>query len=156
MTLPDQAERRMVEIMYFHIYHQLKAKVPNEKFHLFFESFCRVFDLDYTSISIVNNQFVDKLQPEKIEKTIYAIITGAKLKDLKLDYRTIRAHKKKVESGEHQLFPRIMNRFILDDVRKFVRRFLGLFPEDAPFMHTYYLEGGLDNDFSRSSGNPQD
>lgn len=156
MRLPEKAEQRMVEIMYFHIYHQIKDSVPNEKFHLYFESFCRVFDLDYTSISIVNNQFIDKLIPEKIEKTIYAITVGSKLKDLGLDYRTIRAHKKKVEKKEHELYPRIMNRFILDDLRKFVRRYLSLFVEDAPFMHTFYMEGGLDNDFSRSSGDTQD
>ena len=136
--------------MYFHLYHQIKDKVPNEKFYLFLENFCRVFEIDYTSISIANSQFVDKLKPDKVEKTIYAIMVGAKLKDLGLDYRTIRAHKKKVVSGKHELFPRILNRFVIDDLRKFVRSFLSLFPEDAPFMHAFYQEGGLDYDFSRS------
>jgi len=145
----------MIEVMYFHIYHQLKDSVPNEKFHLYMESFCRVFDVDYTSISIVNSQFVSKLVPDKIEKTIYAIMTGAKLKDLGLDYRTIRAHKKKVEEGSHELFPRILNRYLLDDLRKFVKKFLSLFPEDAPFMHQFYQEGGLENDFSRSGRNTE-
>lgn len=156
MFLPEKAEQRMVEVMYFYVYHQIKAKVPNEKFYLYLESFCRVFDIDYTSISIANTQFVDKLKPDKIEKTIFGIMVGAKLKDLGLDYRTIRSHKRKVESGKHELFPRIMNRYVIDDLRKFVRSFLSLFPEDAPFMHAFYLEGGLDNDFSRSGRDSQD
>lgn len=146
----------MVEVMYFHIYHQIKEKVPNERFYLFLESFCRVFDIDYTSISIANTQFIGKLKPDKIEKTIYAITVGSKLKDLGLDYRTIRSHKKKVESGQHELFPRIMNRYVIDDLRKFVRSFLSLFPEDAPFMHAFYQEGGLDYDFSRSGRDSED
>jgi hypothetical protein len=150
MKLPEKAEQRMVEVMYFHLYHQIKDSVPNEKFYLFVENFCRVFDIDYTSISIVNTQFLPKLVPDKIEKTIYAIMVGAKLKDLGLDYRTIRSHKKKVESGKHELFPRILNRYLIDDMRNFVKRFLSLFPEDAPFMHAFYQEGGLDHDFSRS------
>jgi hypothetical protein len=156
MKLPEKAEQRMVEVMYFHLYHQIKESVPNEKFYLFVENFCRVFDIDYTSISIVNTQFLPKLVPDKIEKTIYAIMVGAKLKDLGLDYRTIRSHKKKVESGKHELFPRILNRYLIDDMRNFVKRFLSLFPEDAPFMHAFYQEGGLDHDFSRSGRDTED
>jgi hypothetical protein len=145
----------MVEIFYYHVYHQIKSSVPNEKFHLFIESFCRTFDIDYTSISIVNTQFIDKLAPQKIELTIYAIITKVKLKDLGLDYRTIRSHKKKVETGQQELYPRIMNRYLIDDLRVFVRRYLSLFADDAVFMHSFFQEGGLDYDFSRSGRDPK-
>lgn len=156
MQLTEDQEKRIVEIAYFYVYEQIRDTIPNEKFYIFVESFCRSFDIDYTSISIVNTQFVKKLGPANIEKTIYAIVTGAKLKDLGLDYRTIRAHKKKVEQGSYELYPRIMNRYLHDDMRKFVRGYLGLYLEDANYLHTFYKKGGFDYDFSRSGRNSQD
>lgn len=156
MQLTQDQEKRIVEIAYFYVNEQIRDTVPNEKFYIFVESFCRTFNIDYTSISIVNTQFASKLAPDNIEKTLYAIVTGAKLKDLGLDYRTIRAHKKKVETGKHELYPRIMNRYLHDDMRKFIRGYLGLYLEDANYLHTFYKEGGFDYDFSRSGRDSQD
>jgi hypothetical protein len=156
MNLNENAEKRLVEILYYEVYQQIRRTVPNEKFYLYLESFCRAFDIDYTSISIVNNQFVQKLEPDKLEKTMVALITGVKLKDLGLDYRTIRAHKKKFDNREFQLYPRIINRYILNDLRLFVRRYLSLYLDEAQYLHQYFMEGGLDNDFSRSGRDSED
>jgi len=156
MKLSEEQHKRIVEIAYFYIYEQMKDTVPNEKFYIFLESFCRSFGIDYTSISIVNTQFVNKLAPDGLELTIYAIVTGAKLKDLGLDYRTIRAHKKKVQTGKHQLYPRVMNRYLIDDMRKFVRAYLSLYLDSASHLHQLYLEGGFNYDFSRSGRDTED
>ncbi len=155
MNLNEKQEQRIVEIAYYYIHKQIQDKVPNEKFHLFIESFCRTFNIDYTSISIANIQFVHKLGPDNIEKTLFAIVTGARLKDLGLDYRTIRAHKKKVQEGQYQLYPRIMNRYMLNDLRNFIRAYLSLYLEEATYLHIFYIEGGFDYDFSRSGRDSQ-
>ena len=144
MELTYNQSERIVELAFHQVYYTLKENIPSEKFYLFLEALTRVFEIDYTSISIAAAQFVSKIGPTKQEKVLFAIITGAKLKDLGLDYRTIRSHKQKLGTGKYDLYPRIMNRFLRDDLRKFVKAYLNLFPASAIYLHQFNLGGGFD------------
>ena len=92
----NQSER-IVEIAFYEIFTQMRNTIPSDKLYLFVEVFSRSFGIDYTSLSIAITQFYTKLKPTRQEKVLFGIITGVKLKNLGLDYRTIRSHKKKFE-----------------------------------------------------------
>lgn len=151
MGLTYNQSERIVEIAFYEIYLHMKASVPREKLFLFTEAFCRSFEIDYTSISIAITQFHTKLKPSKQEKVLFGVITGVTLKTLGLDYRTIRSYKKRLASGSIEMYPRIMNRFLRDDLRNFIKAYLTLFPMEAQYLHQFNLEGGF-NEISRDSG----
>jgi hypothetical protein len=111
---------RIVEIAFYEVYTHMRNTIPSDKIFLFVEAFSRSFDIDYTSISIAITQFYTKLKPTRQEKAIFGIITGVKLKTLGLDYRTIRSYREKFNNDQIEFFPRLMNRFLRDDLRKFV------------------------------------
>lgn len=134
---------RLVEIAYYEIYKQSKFKIPNEKFFMFLENFCRTFSIDYTSVVITNTQFLKKIAPTKQELVLFGIITGTKLKTLGMDYRTIREYKKRIHQGRAALVPRILNRFIRDDLRKFVVSFFNLFPDNSEYLYHFAKDGGF-------------
>jgi len=145
----NQSER-IIEIAFYEIYSHMKASVPREKLFLFTEAFCRSFEIDYTSVSIAITQFHRKLKPTKQEKVLFGVITGVTLKTLGLDYRTIRSYKKRLASGDIEMYPRVMNRFLRDDLRKFIKAYLALFPMEAQYLHQFNIEGGF-NEVSRDS-----
>jgi hypothetical protein len=139
---------RIVEIAFYEVYTHMRNTIPSDKIFLFVEAFSRSFDIDYTSISIAITQFYTKLKPTRQEKAIFGIITGVKLKTLGLDYRTIRSYREKFNNDQIEFFPRLMNRFLRDDLRKFVEAYYKLFPRHAEYLHTYSLEGGFNNETS--------
>lgn len=151
MALTYNQSERVVEIAFYEVYNHLKASVPREKLFLFTEAFCRSFGIDYTSVSIAITQFHLKIRPTKQEKVLFAVLAGAQLNTLGLDYRTIRSYKKRLATSDVDFYPRIMNRFLRDDLRKFVKSYLALFPIEASYLHQYAIEGGF-NEVSRDSG----
>lgn len=146
----NQSER-IVEIAFYEIFTQMRNTIPSDKLYLFVEVFSRSFGIDYTSLSIAITQFYKKLKPTRQEKVLFAIITGVKLKSLGLDYRTIRSHKEKFENKSVDLYPRLMNRFLRDDLRKFIKAYLQLLPKSAEYLYKYSIGGGFD-EVSGSSG----
>ena len=142
--MTERQKQRLSEIAFYEIYFHLKESVPNERLFLFIESLSRIFSVDYTSLTIAITQFIKKIKPTKEEKVILAVLSGVKLKTLGLDYRTIRSYKKRLETGDISLYPRIINRFLVDELRKFVVAYLNLFPENATYLHEYKTLGGFD------------
>ena len=142
--MTERQKQRLSEIAFYEIYFHLKDSVPNERLFLFIESLSRIFSVDYTSLTIAITQFIKKIKPTKEEKVILAVLSGVKLKTLGLDYRTIRSYKKRLETGDISLYPRIINRFLVDELRKFVVAYLNLFPENAIYLHEYKILGGFD------------
>ena len=142
--MTERQKQRLSEIAFYEIYFHLKESVPNERLFLFIESLSRIFSVDYTSLTIAITQFIKKIKPTKEEKVILAVLSNVKLKTLGLDYRTIRSYKKRLETGDISLYPRIINRFLVDELRKFVVAYLNLFPENATYLHEYKTLGGFD------------
>lgn len=136
-------KQRISEIAFYEIYTHLKRSVPNEKLFLFIESLSRIFSVDYTSLTIAITQFVNKIKPTKKEKVILAMVSGVQLNTLGVDYRTIRNYRKQLEDGSFSLQPRIINRFLVDELRKFVVAYLNLFVKDAEYLHQYKKLGGF-------------
>lgn len=151
MALTYNQSERIVEIAFYEIYTQMRSVIPSDKLFLFLEAFSRSFGIDYTSLSIAITQFYTKLKPTKQEKALFGILTGVPLNTLGLDYRTIRSYKKRFASKQIEFFPRLMNRFLRDDLRKFIKGYLALFPNDSQYLHQFNVEGGFD-ETSRSSG----
>lgn len=144
MELKLTEKQRIVEIAYYEIYQHLRRAVPSDKLFVFLENFCRVFEVDYTNVRIATVRYMHRIKPTKYEKSMFAVVTGLPLKDLGLDYRTIRNHKKYFETNEFELYPNITNQYILDDLRKFVQSFFKLFVPEAIYLYNYYVEGGFD------------
>jgi len=137
-------KQRISEIAFYEIYTHLKRSVPNEKLFLFIESLSRIFSVDYTSLTIAITQFVNKIKPTKKEKVILAMLSGVQLNTLGVDYRTIRSYRSQLDSGSLVLQPRIINRFLVDELRKFVIAYLNLFVKNAEYLHQYKTLGGFD------------
>ena len=151
MALTYNQSERIVEIAFYEIYSHMRQSIPSDKLFLFIEAFSRSFGIDYTSVSIAITQFYHKLKPTKQEKVLFGMITGVPLRTLGMDYRTIRSYKKRLASGNIEMYPRIMNRFLRDELRKFIKAYLRLFPMEAQYLHQFNLEGGF-NEVSRDSG----
>lgn len=141
---PDEIER-FYEIGYYLVMTHLKEAIANEKFQLFIENFCRVFDIDYTSISIANSRFLARLKPDNFERSNFAGYFGLELKALGLDYRTIRKHRRDFEKGKGHIYPRTLDKFMRQDMRDFVKYFLRLFPSDAFYLLEFFEKGGFDD-----------
>jgi hypothetical protein len=87
--------------------------------------------------------FIRRLKPSKYEITIHAILTNSRLSDLGRDYRTIRSHRKKYEKGEFELYPRISNFYMIEEMRIFINRYISLFDTEQNYMFDFIREGGL-------------
>lgn len=151
MALTYNQSERIVEIAFYEIYTQMRSVIPSDKIFLFLEAFSRSFSIDYTSLSIAITQFYTKLKPTKQEKVLFGMLTGVPLKTLGMDYRTIRSYKKRFETHDIDFYPRLMNRFLRDDLRKFIKGYLALFPNNSQYLHQFNVGGGFD-EVSRSSG----
>ena len=144
--LSAKEKERIVEIAYYEIYSHMRRVVPSDKIFVYLENFCRVFGVDYTNIRIATTRYLHRLKPNKYEKSMFAIVTGLPLKNLGLDYRTIRAHKEYFTTNEFQWYPVINNQFILEDLRHFVQKYFNLFVNQAQYLYNYYEGGGFNEE----------
>lgn len=143
MTLTKPQMERLVELTFYEVIMNLKEAIPNEKFFLFLEAYCRVFGIDYTSISQAYLTLKSKIAPSKKELRIFQILTGKPVRSLGMDFRTITKYRKEIEQNKFDFFPRIMNRFINEDMKAFVIAYTKMFPAEFTHLHTYILEGNL-------------
>lgn len=148
MNIKRKEYERIIEITYSDLLQHIRSVVPSESFFLFIEYFCRVFGLDYTQIGIANNMFLSRLRPSKYERTVHAVYAGARLKDLGLDYRTIRSHRKLYAEGRFELYPRINNIFMLEEMRQFIIRYASLYIDNTTYIFDFIKEGGLAKELS--------
>ena len=139
---------RIIEITYYDLMQHIRSAVPNENFFMFVEFFCRVFNLDYTQIITANNLFLKRLRPSKYERTLHAVYANATLNTLGLDYRTIRAHRKRYADGEFELYPRINNFFMIEEMRKFVLNYASLYMDNTSYIFSFIKDGGLDHELT--------
>lgn len=121
MELTEKERQRASEVYFYQIYTHLKDNIPSDKFFIYLESFCRVFEIDYTSIMIVCTRFIRRIKPSMQDEIVLAIKLGGKLKDLGYDYRTIRKYRTELEQGKIGLYPVISNQFVSKDLEKFIK-----------------------------------
>ena len=126
---------RFYEISFFRVFANLMRDIPNEKLDYFLEHFCRVFEIDFTTISILKNMYLKKLAPTKMELAVFNRIIEVPVVDVPLDYRTYRKHIKGwVKSGGEGLNPMIVNAHMKPIIKKFVDSFIGLMYDDIAFI----------------------
>ena len=144
MELTRKEYERGIEMMYWQVYQHLTKTIPSDKLFVYLDAFCRAFEIDYTSISLASTTFLTRIKPTIAEETIFVIKAEGTLSRLGYDYRTIRKDRKVMESGKMELYPRISNRFILEDMAKFIKSYLSLHPTTDNYWVEFYENGGLE------------
>jgi hypothetical protein len=136
MRIDENTKTRLYEIGFYEILDNLTQSVGNEKVDYFLEHFCKMFDMDFTSISIVKNMYFKRMRPDKREHSLFFKFTEMPLSKLKIDYRTYRKYRKDWElSGMPQLQPNIVNEFLKPEIKKFVDNYIRLM-----YDNLYYIK----------------
>jgi len=126
---------RFYEIAFHRVFANLMRDIPNEKLDYFLEHYCKVFEIDYTTISILKNMYLKKLGPSKSELAVFNRIIRVPVADVPLDYRTYRKHIKLwVKGGASGLNPMIVNAVMKPVIKKFVDSFISLMYDDIAFI----------------------
>lgn len=125
MTITKNTRSRLYEIAFADILDHIGNEIGNEKMDYFLEHFCRVFSIDYTSLSILKNMYARKMLPNKKERALFAIATKLTLSRLNIDYRTLRKYRREWElNGHPEMQPRVVNEFLKPVIESFVRNYL--------------------------------
>jgi len=94
-----------------------------------------MFDIDYTSITILQNMYFKKVKPSKYELAIFATLVNMPYKMIPVDYRTVRKYKEKYyANGEPHLYPRIRNKIVLEDMIKFIKAYTIFYNKDLEYI----------------------
>jgi hypothetical protein len=126
-SITDNTRARLYEIAFTEIIAKLNEIVGNEKTDYFLEHFCKMYEIDFTSISIVKNMYAKRMRPNKREIALFSIITRTPMKQLKIDYRTLMKYRREwVLNGNPQLFPNVVNEFLKPAIQKLVDSYLEL------------------------------
>lgn len=135
LILNSETLERFYEIAFVRILDNIIKTTPNEKLDYFLEHFCKVYDIDFTSMSILKNMYYPKMRPTKMEISIFTWGTGLPRFKLPIDYRTFRKYVKnwKIE-GQTKLNPYIVNAFLKPVVKKFVDIYVKLMFDDLEFV----------------------
>ena len=137
---------RLYEIGFVSILDNLKTAVGNDYLDYFLEHFSKMFDIDFTSISIVKNMYAMRMTPNKRELALFGVITNMPLNLSPIDYRTLRKYRKVWElEGTPQLQPHIVNEFLSPVIKKFVDSYIKLMFNDLYFIKIlggFTLENG--------------
>ena len=135
MELSFNTIDRLYEISFAEIMFTLSKHMPSEKVDYFLEHFCKVFDMDFTSIGILRNMYVKKLAPSKLEIAVYCELAHVPIKEMPIDYRTFLKHRKVwVLGGKINLQPRVVNGFLTPVIKKFVDTYCSLMFENTRFI----------------------
>lgn len=125
MIITKNTRSRLYEIAFADILDHIAKEIGNEKTDYFLEHFCRVFSIDYTSLSILKNMYARKMLPNKKERALFAIATKLTLSRLNIDYRTLRKYRREWElNGHPEMQPRVVNEFLKPVIESFVRNYL--------------------------------
>jgi hypothetical protein len=126
---------RFYEIAFYRVFTNFMRDIPNEKLDYFLEHYCKVFEIDFTTISILKNMYLKKLAPTKLELAVFNRIIEVPVADVPLDYRTYRKHIKAwVKGGGEGLNPMIVNAHMKPILKKFVDSFITLMYDDITFL----------------------
>jgi hypothetical protein len=140
-TPNDNTINRLYEIAFVSILDNITNSAGNDKVDYFLEHFCKIFDIDFTSIGIVKNMYVQRMRPDKREITLFSHTTGAPLSTNLVDFRTARKYRREWGlNGTPQLQPHIVNEFLKPAIKKFVDNYIKLMFDDLKFIKVL---GGL-------------
>ena len=132
--------QRLYEIAFYNIYTHMSKVVVDTYLEMYLQTLCRIFDVDYTSITILQNMYLRKMKPTKFEMSIFATLVQMPYKLIPVDYRTIRKHKEQYYAeGEPQLFPKVRNKMVLEDLEKFVKAYTTFYSGELEYIR--YIEG---------------
>jgi hypothetical protein len=135
MELSSNTIERLYEISFKEIMDNLLKYIPNEKLDYFLEHFCKVFDMDFTSIGILRNMYLKKLSPSKLEIAVYCELANVPIKEMPIDYRTFLKHRKVwALGGKVNLQPKVVNGFLQPVIKKFVDLYSSLMYENVRFI----------------------
>lgn len=126
-VIDENTKARLYEIGFYEILDNLSKSVGNEKVDFFLEHFCKMFDMDFTSISIVKNMYLRRMRPDKREHSLFFAVLKMPIELLKVDYRTYSKYRKDwILSGTPQLQPHIINEFLKPEIKRFVDNYINL------------------------------
>jgi hypothetical protein len=135
MDMTSNTLERLYEIAFQRILTNMGSGIPNEKLDYFLESFCKVFEIDYTSMSIIKNMYTKRLTPNKREVAIFSKVLNIPIVNLPIDYRTYRKYIKQWKiSGSVELQPHIINSYLKPVIKLFVDKYISLMYNDISFI----------------------
>jgi hypothetical protein len=135
LTLTTRTIERFYEIAFVNILQNLGKDMPNEKIDYFLEHFCKMYDIDFTSISLIKNMYAKKMRPNKKEISIFTKAMNIPRFKLPIDYRTYSKYIKNwFLNKEVELNPHIVNAFLKPALKKFVESFVGLMHNDLEYI----------------------
>lgn len=135
MELNKETLERLNEIALTIIFDNIFEKIPNEKIDYFLEHFCRAFEIDFTSISIIKNMYYKRIKPNKREVALFTLYTNRPFTKLPIDYRTFKKYKDEWEiNGKPALRPMLVNQYFPPVIKAFVKAFVSLMYDDLMYI----------------------
>lgn len=135
MELNKETLERLNEIALTLIFDNIFKTMPNEKIDYFLEHFCRAFEIDFTTISIIKNMYYKRIKPDKREVALFALYTDRPFTKLPIDYRTFKKYKDEWEiNGKPAMRPMLVNQYFPPVIAAFVKAFVGLMYEDLMYI----------------------
>lgn len=135
MELNKETLERLNEIALTLIFDNIFKTMPNEKIDYFLEHFCRAFEIDFTTISIIKNMYYKRIKPDKREVALFALYTDRPFTKLPIDYRTFKKYKDEWEiNGKPAMRPMLVNQYFPPVIVAFVKAFVGLMYEDLMYI----------------------
>ena len=139
--MSEFTRKRFIEIAFYNIYAHILKAVGDTYTEMYLQTFCKIYDIDYSSITILRNMYLRKMRPTKRELSIFATLVKMPYKLIPVDYRTIRAHKRQYyEEGEPNLYPVVRNEALRGDIKLFVERYLKFYPNELSYLRFLEME----------------
>lgn len=128
--MSDVTKNRMFEVLFYLIMNKVKTAIVSENREYFLENFCRVMSVDYTSITILMNMWLSKLAPVNEDYAVLAYYGIIRKSDAPMDIRTLRKYTKRFEEhGLQDRHPITTNTYLVEDLNKFVLKYISLFSD---------------------------
>lgn len=135
MELNKETLERLNEIAMVLILDNIFKTMNNEKIDYFLEHFCRAFEIDFTTISIIKNMYYKRIKPDKREVALFSLYTDRPFTKLPIDYRTFKKYKDEWEiNGKPALRPMLVNQYFPPVIKAFVKAFVGLMYDDLFYI----------------------
>jgi hypothetical protein len=135
MEISKNTYARLYEIAFDTIMLNIHKSIKTENVDYFLESFCRVYGIDYTSISIIKNMYAVKMKATKRDIGLFAYLTNMPRTRLTIDYRTMTKYVREWHShGFPELQPLIINTHLQPSIKAFVDAYISLMFDDLPYL----------------------
>lgn len=126
------------EIAFVHIMEHLGKMIVKEKLPMFIEMFAITFDVDFTNLSILVNQYLPKIKPSIKEVALMARDLGITVRRFPIGenygYRLIR------ENRDEVLSPRILNESLAATLVDFNQKYIKISEQHPPYLKEVYHE----------------